>query len=123
MQGSKVEVREIGRDTGRPLAHRRASSSGAHQKSRRKGSEVIETEVVYVRRKSGDHEKRGKTKTSAESGRDVERGEITRKKSVRRTSVRVIGPDGLDRRRPGDDQRAQLNHSTSQRQYDCLKQV
>lgn len=125
MQGSKIEVREIGRDPGRPSAHRRASSSARHLKSRTKGSESGRVEVVYVRRKSEQLEKTGKGKSSAEgkslekgigSVGDVGREGIRRKKSVRRRSVGVIGPDGVDGRRSGDGQRAPLKRSTSHNQ-------
>ena len=125
MQGSKIEIREIGRDTGRPSAHRRASSSAAHSKSKTKGSESGRVEVVYVRRKSEQLEKTGKGKSSAES-KSSEKGTesvgagkkegITRRKSVRRASVGVIGPDGVDGKRSGNGQRSPLRHSTSQKQ-------
>ena len=126
MQGSKIEVREIGRDTGRPPAHRRASSPGGHHKSKRKLSEGGRVEVVYGRRKSEDLEKKkGKGKTSAER-KSSEKGiesvvdgkteQITRKKSVRRASVGVIGVDDVNQRRSGDGQRAPLRRSTSQKE-------
>lgn len=86
-------------------------------------------EVVYVRRKSEQLERTGKGKTLAGSKRSEtgidsvgngERGEVTRKKSVRRTSVGVKGLDGVDRRKSGDGQRVPLKRSTSHKQYDCL---